>query len=54
MVVATSVPAARDGAERVVIDYEALPPVTDTVAATQPDAPLLFEGARSNVVVMFA
>jgi carbon-monoxide dehydrogenase large subunit len=51
MVVATSVAAARDSAERVAIDYELLPVVTDTVAATHPDAPLLFEEVGSNVVV---
>jgi aerobic carbon-monoxide dehydrogenase large subunit len=51
MVVATSVPAARDGAERVAIAYEVLPAVTVTAAATHPDAPLLFEEAGSNVVV---
>jgi carbon-monoxide dehydrogenase large subunit len=51
MVVAKSVPAARDGAERVAIDYDVLPQVTDTVAATKADAPLLFEEAGSNVVV---
>jgi carbon-monoxide dehydrogenase large subunit len=51
MVVATSLPSARDGAERVAIDYEVLPAVTDTVAATHPDVPLLFDEAGSNVVV---
>jgi carbon-monoxide dehydrogenase large subunit len=51
MVVATSTPAARDGAERIAIDYEVLPAITDTVAATRDDAPLLFEGTGSNVVV---
>ena len=35
MVVAESVQAARDGAERVAVDYEVLPSVTDTVMATR-------------------
>jgi carbon-monoxide dehydrogenase large subunit len=43
IVVATSVPAARDGAERVAIDYQVLPSVTDTVEAMRPDAPRLFD-----------
>jgi aerobic carbon-monoxide dehydrogenase large subunit len=51
MVVATSVGAAKDGAERVEIDYEMLPAVTDTREAANPDAPLLFDEAGSNVVV---
>jgi aerobic carbon-monoxide dehydrogenase large subunit len=51
MVVATTVAAAKDGAELVEIDYEALPAVTDTLEAAQPDAPRLFEEAGSNVVV---
>jgi carbon-monoxide dehydrogenase large subunit len=51
MVVATSVPGARDGAERVAIAYEVLPAISDTVMATWNDAPLLFEEAGSNVVV---
>jgi carbon-monoxide dehydrogenase large subunit len=51
MVVAKSVGAAKDGAERVAIDYEMLPAVTDTREAADPGAPLLFEEAGSNVVV---
>ena len=51
MVVAKSVAAAKDGAERVEIDYEVLPAVTDTREAAEPDAPLLFDEAGSNVVV---
>ena len=51
IVVAASVPAAKDGAERVEIDYEVLPAVTDTVEAARPDAPRLFDEAASNVVV---
>jgi carbon-monoxide dehydrogenase large subunit len=51
MVIATTVAAAKDGAELVAIDYEALPAVTDTLEAAHPDAPRLFEEAGSNVVV---
>src|SRR5215469_4172971 len=51
MVIAETVAAAKDGAELVAIDYEALPAVTDTLEATRPDAPRLFDEAGSNVVV---
>jgi aerobic carbon-monoxide dehydrogenase large subunit len=39
------------GAELVAIDYDALPPVTDTREAAAPEAPRLFDEAISNVVV---
>src|SRR6202521_3177380 len=39
MVVANTVFAAKAGAERVEVDYEPLPSVTGTVAASRPDAP---------------
>ncbi len=45
MVIADSVAAAKDGAERVAIDYEPLPAVTQAVAAAAPDAPRLWEEA---------
>src|SRR5262249_8307044 len=51
MVIADTVAAAKDGAELVVIDYEALPAVTDTLEAARSDAPRLFDEAGSNVVV---
>src|SRR5258708_13453547 len=51
MVVATTVAAAKDGAELVEIDYEALPAVTDTLEAARPEAARLFDEAGSNVVV---
>ena len=51
MVIATTVAAAKDGAELVEIDYETLPAVTDTLEAAHPDAPRLFAEAGSNVVV---
>jgi carbon-monoxide dehydrogenase large subunit len=48
MVVGETVNAAKDGAERVEIDYDVLPAVVETVAAAQQDAPAV-HGARSNV-----
>jgi carbon-monoxide dehydrogenase large subunit len=49
MVVGETVYAAKDGAERVEIDYEALPAVVETVAAARQDAPRVHETAQSNV-----
>ena len=49
MVVAETVHAAKDGAERLEIDYEVLPAVVETVAAARQDAPHVHEPARSNV-----
>jgi carbon-monoxide dehydrogenase large subunit len=49
VIVAETVNAAKDGAERVEIDYEALPAVTETVAAARQGAPRVHEAARSNV-----
>jgi aerobic carbon-monoxide dehydrogenase large subunit len=51
MVVANSVFAAKKAAELVEVDYEPLPSVTDTVAATCPGAPRIHEEALSNVCV---
>ena len=51
MVVAETLAAARDAAERVAVDYEALPAVTATPDAVLAGAPRLFEEAASNVVV---
>jgi aerobic carbon-monoxide dehydrogenase large subunit len=51
MVVADTLAAARDGAEAVKIEYEALPAVTDVVAALRADAPLLWQGAPDNVAL---
>jgi carbon-monoxide dehydrogenase large subunit len=48
MVVGETVNVAKDGAERVEIDYEVLPAVVETVAAARQDAPQV-HGARSNV-----
>ncbi len=51
MVVADSLGAARDAAERVRVDFEPLPAVTDTLAAAAADAPRLWDEAPSNVCV---
>ena len=49
MVVGENVHAAKDGAERVSIDYEVLPAVVESVAAARQDAPRVHDGAPSNV-----
>ena len=49
MVVGETVYAAKDGAERVEIDYETLPVVVETIAAARQDAPRVHETAQSNV-----
>ena len=49
MVVGETVHAAKDGAERVAIDYDVLPAVVETVAAARQDAPRVHDGAPSNV-----
>src|SRR2546428_643764 len=51
MVVAETPAAARDGAERVVVDWTPLPAVTASRASAGPDAPILYDGAASNVCV---
>src|SRR5262249_11865828 len=43
--------AGKDAAERVAGDCEPLPAVTDTSKAIAPDAPLVWDEARSNVCV---
>ena len=49
MVIADSVAAAKEGMEAIEVDYETLPAVADTASAARPDAPKLFDEARSNV-----
>jgi carbon-monoxide dehydrogenase large subunit len=49
MVVAETLAAAKDGAERVEIDYDVLPAVVETAAAARQDAPRIHDGAASNV-----
>jgi aerobic carbon-monoxide dehydrogenase large subunit len=51
IVVADSLATAKDAAERVRIEFEPLPAVTDTVAAAAPGAPRLWEEAQSNVCI---
>jgi carbon-monoxide dehydrogenase large subunit len=51
MVIAETAAAAADGAERVIVDYEPLPAVTATPDAMRADAPILWDGTRSNVCV---
>ncbi len=49
-VVAESLPAAQEAAERVVIDYAPQACVTDVLAAAEAGAPLVQEGGAGNVV----
>src|SRR5205807_1173244 len=53
MVIGETLDAAKDGAERLAIDYEVLPAVVETAAAARQDAPLIHDdtrsGAHSNV-----
>jgi len=51
MVVADTLPAARDGAEAVRVEYEALPAVSDVMAALVADAPVLWPAAPDNVAL---
>ena len=48
-VVAETLAQARDAAELVDIDYEALPSITDTSRATDAGAPQVWDGAPNNV-----
>ena len=50
IVVAETRELARDASELVEVEYEPLPAIVDTVAATAPDAPVLHEEVGSNVV----
>lgn len=49
LVVAETLGQARDAAELIEVDYEALPCVVDTRAAIAPDAPLAWEGVKGNL-----
>jgi aerobic carbon-monoxide dehydrogenase large subunit len=51
MVIADTPGAARDGAERVVVEWMPLPPATASLAAAARDAPILYDGTPSNVCV---
>jgi CO/xanthine dehydrogenase Mo-binding subunit len=50
LVLAESREIARDAAELVEVEYEPLPAIVDTVAATKDDAPVLHDEVGSNVV----
>src|SRR5438067_8835500 len=49
-VIAETIAAAKDAAERIVVDYEVLAAVTDANAALAPDAPRLYD-AVPNVMI---
>src|SRR5207245_8612727 len=49
VVIADSQDAASDAAEKVAVDWEALPSVTATDRAAQPGAPVIHAGAPGNV-----
>jgi aerobic carbon-monoxide dehydrogenase large subunit len=51
MVVADTPAAARDGVERVVVEWTPLPAVTSSITAAASDAPILYDGTLSNVCV---
>jgi CO/xanthine dehydrogenase Mo-binding subunit len=51
MVVAESIAAAKDMAERVDIDYEPLPAVNRAVEAIKPGAPVLWDEAPDNLCI---
>src|SRR5712692_1669868 len=51
MVIAEAAMAARDGADAVVVEYEALPSICMTLDAATPGAPLVWEDLGSNVCV---
>jgi aerobic carbon-monoxide dehydrogenase large subunit len=51
MVVAETLAQAKDAAELIAVDYEALPAVTEPAAAVKPGAPLLFDEAPGNVAL---
>src|SRR3989441_11692613 len=51
MVIASTPAAARDGAERVGVEWTTLPAVTASRSAAGADAPIFYDGAASNVCV---
>src|SRR6202789_1537576 len=52
-VVAETAAAARDAAERVVVNYRELPSVVDAAAALSPGAPLLWDEVPGNLSFRF-
>jgi aerobic carbon-monoxide dehydrogenase large subunit len=51
LVVATTAAAAQDAAEKVVVDYEEMEPVTEAAAAVKPGAPQLWPEAAGNIAL---
>jgi carbon-monoxide dehydrogenase large subunit len=51
MVVAETLAAAQDTCERVAVDYDVLPAVTDSVAALAPGAPLVHDEVAGNLAI---
>src|SRR5262249_56233877 len=49
-VIAETLAAAKDAAERIVVDYDVLPAVTDANAALAPGAPRLYDDIRNDVI----
>jgi carbon-monoxide dehydrogenase large subunit len=49
LVVADTLPRAKDAAELIEVDYEPLPAVADTHGATKPGAPLVWPEVKGNV-----
>ncbi len=49
LIVAETLSQAQDAAELVEVEYEELPAVTDTVGATKPGAPQLWDTAPNNI-----
>jgi carbon-monoxide dehydrogenase large subunit len=53
LVVAETRAQAQDAAELIMVDYDILPSVTDTGAALDPDAPIIWEENGSNLCVLW-
>ena len=51
MVIGETLAAAKDGAEKVVIEYAPLPSVVHTLAAAAANAPVLHENSKSNICI---
>ncbi len=51
MVIGETIAAAKDGAEKIAVEYAVLPSVVHTLAAAAADAPLLHDGSTSNVCI---
>jgi carbon-monoxide dehydrogenase large subunit len=49
VIVAETVNQARDAADLLIIDYDALPAIADTAGALAPDAPIVWEEAGTNL-----